>query len=476
MVSEWETLTVGDFCPLAYGRWLPEEAQHPEGGVPMLGSNGPVGYHDVALTSGPTLVIGCRGSLGGVQFSPRPCWPIGTTFWYSEADVELLRFKYYALKALQLERVGTGSATPMLTLGAVHGLKILVPPLLEQRAIAHILTTLDDQIQAKSGSSNGLRRLLEHLVSQLVTGQWSVADGTRWLAQVQPLVEALDDRIELNRRTNQTLEAMARAIFQSWFVDFEPVRAKMEGRWRRGEALPGLPAELWDLFPDRMVDSEQGEIPAGWDPGPLGKFFAVGLGGTWGNDGPTDKFPLTGRCLRGVDCHDLAEGALPNVPIRWFSPRQLEDRRLVNGTILVEGSGSFCGRSLLWHSAYDELLGGNVVYSNFCKRLDPMCDVSQAVIGWFQMRVAYRRGVLQSFRTGSAFPNFDIHSALSTLNVAMPSVAVAEAFSVAFNQERLVALIQQSRIISVLLDTLLPKLISGDIRLKHAEDIVGETA
>ena len=74
----------------------------------------------------------------------------------------------------------------------------------------------------------------------------------------------LDDKIELNRRMNETLEAMARALFKSWFVDFEPVRAKMEGRWRPGESLPGLPADLYDLFPDRFVPSELGEIPEGW--------------------------------------------------------------------------------------------------------------------------------------------------------------------------------------------------------------------
>ena len=80
----------------------------------------------------------------------------------------------------------------------------------------------------------------------------------------------LDDKIELNRRMNETLEAMARALFKSWFVDFEPVRAKMEGRWRRGESLPGLPAELYDLFPGRLVGSELGEVPEGWGVRALG--------------------------------------------------------------------------------------------------------------------------------------------------------------------------------------------------------------
>ncbi len=86
---------------------------------------------------------------------------------------------------------------------------------------------------------------------------------------------ALDDKIELNRRMNETLEEMARALFKSWFVDFEPVRAKMEGRWRRGESLPGLPAELYDVFPGRLVDSELGEVPEGWGVGTIGNVIDI---------------------------------------------------------------------------------------------------------------------------------------------------------------------------------------------------------
>jgi type I restriction enzyme S subunit len=108
-------------------------------------------------------------------------------------------------------------------------LTVPIPPLPEQRAIAHILGTLDD-------------------------------------------------KIELNRRLSETLEQMARALFKAWFVDFEPVRAKMEGRWRRGESLPGLPAHLYDLFPDRLVDSELGEIPEGWRVGTVDEEFDLTMG------------------------------------------------------------------------------------------------------------------------------------------------------------------------------------------------------
>src|SRR5439155_11673044 len=77
------------------------------------------------------------------------------------------------------------------------------------------------------------------------------------------ILGTLDDKIELNRRMNETLEALARALFKSWFVDFDPGRAKAEGR------DPGLPKPLADLFPDRFVDSELGEIPQGWQLGPI---------------------------------------------------------------------------------------------------------------------------------------------------------------------------------------------------------------
>ena len=112
-----------------------------------------------------------------------------------------------------LERL-QGSVTQKINLGTLRELPVPTPALEEQRAIAHILGTLDD-------------------------------------------------KIELNRRMNETLEAMARALFKSWFVDFDPVRAKAEGR------DPGLPKPLADLFPDSFEDSELGEIPKGWEVGSL---------------------------------------------------------------------------------------------------------------------------------------------------------------------------------------------------------------
>lgn len=85
----------------------------------------------------------------------------------------------------------------------------------------------------------------------------------------------LDDKVELNHRMGNTLEEIARALFKSWFVDFDPVRAKMQGQWRQGESLPGLPADLHSLFPDGLVGSELGEVPEGWLAGTLGQVIEV---------------------------------------------------------------------------------------------------------------------------------------------------------------------------------------------------------
>ena len=222
----WREVTLGDFAPLTYGKGLRTGDRNPSGDVPVIGSNGIIGYHDTPLTKGPTIVIGRKGTVGAVRYSPVPCWPIDTTFFITGGDSDLLKFRYYAIKSLPLQEMNADSAVPGLNRNDAHACLVRVPDDAEQRTIAHVLGTLDD-------------------------------------------------KIELNRRMNETLEAMARALFKSWFVDFEPVRAKMNGRWRRGESIPGLPSEHYDLFPDRLVDSELGEIPEGWVVKTLGEMVEL---------------------------------------------------------------------------------------------------------------------------------------------------------------------------------------------------------
>jgi len=226
------------------------------------------------------------------------------------------------------------------------------------------------------------------------------------------------------------------------------------------------------LFPSDFQDSELGEIPAGWRVGKLGEFLEVGIGGAWGEETATAKQTVAVKCLRGIDCHDLAQRSLPEIPIRYIGQRQFDDRKLTEGCVLVEGSGSFCGRSMLWLSEYSALTGQSVCYSNFCKRLDPKCTPSQALVCWMQFRKAYDDGGLSGFRTGTAFPNFDIHGALSGLNVACPPPEVADAFLAFYRNWLRLDLIDQSRTLATLRDTLLPKLLSGELSTATATAII----
>jgi type I restriction enzyme S subunit len=150
-----------------------------------------------------------------VSYTPVDYWPLNTALYVIGFHGNDERFAYYFLKQFDFRGFNSGSAQPSLNRNFVHPVPVKVPPVPEQRAIAHVLGTLDD-------------------------------------------------KIELNRRMNETLEAMARALFKSWFVDLDLVRAKAEGR------DPGFPKPLADLFPARLVDSELGEIPEGWEVGVLG--------------------------------------------------------------------------------------------------------------------------------------------------------------------------------------------------------------
>ena len=95
---------------------------------------------------------------------------------------------------------------------------------------------------------------------------------------ISRVLGAFDDKIALNARMNATLEAMARALFRAWFVDFEPTRAKQAGRWRRGETLPGMPAALYDAFPAELTATELGDVPAGWEARTIGDCYYLTMG------------------------------------------------------------------------------------------------------------------------------------------------------------------------------------------------------
>ena len=211
MVTEsWRQSTWGDEISLEYGKAI-RGYQNAVAPYRVFGSNGPIGWTESALASGPGVILGRKGAYRGVQFSRDPFFVIDTAY-YVKPKTELdMRWLYYAIIHHKLGEIDDGSPIPSTTRAAVYVRDVDVPTFPEQRAIAATLG-------------------------------------------------ALDDKIELNRRMNETLEAMARAVFRDWFVDFGPTRAKMAG------TAPYLSPDLWALFPDSLDDAGK---PEEWAERPL---------------------------------------------------------------------------------------------------------------------------------------------------------------------------------------------------------------
>ena len=447
MPSEWRETTLGELCEFRSGSVFPTEFQgETEGNLPFIKvSDMELPANRYRIEAANNWVSRERARLLKANIHPAGATAfakIGVALTYNRrrllvrdtvVDNNMMtaipdpnwvasEFFYYLLTTLDFNDIVSGTALPYLTQRDLEGLPVSVPSIPVQQAIARILG-------------------------------------------------ALDDKIELNRKMNETLEQMARAIFKACFTyPYEGLPMLMAGKPPSSFPLPlGEGGRRSSEGHVGMVDSPLGKIPKGWSVVPLGELFAVGLGGAWGQDAPTKSASTAVRCLRGIDCHELAEGGTPQVPIRWLSAGQAMDRILADGTIIVEGSGSFCGRSLLWDSAFHRVVQEPVVYSNFCKRLDAKCTVSQALVAWQQMREAYRAGEMQAFRTGTAFPNFDAHGALANLLVIRPPASVADTFAEFYSLGRRTDLMAQSRTLAAIRDALLPKLISGEIRTASDE-------
>ena len=338
-------------------------------------------------------------------------------------------FFHYALSKFDFGEVAGGSALPYLTVGALSKLEIAIPPLREQRAIAHILGTLDD-------------------------------------------------KIELNRKQNETLEAMARALFKAWFVDFEPVRAKMEGRWQRGQSLPGLPAHLYDIFPDRLVESELGEIPEGWEYIPFGSLLESTIGGDWGKDVPEDDHNQVVSIIRGTDFPDVSSGGIGKVPTRYTTTKKLASRQLQAGDIVLEISGGSptqpTGRSIFISESTLERFSNAVVCASFCRRFQPK-NSELGALAFMHLQHLYAVGGTWEYQNQSTgIANFHTTRFLEHEMVVAPSAALLRVFAAQANTLLNKMSSNESLSLAQLRDTLLPKLISGELRVPDAEAFLRE--
>lgn len=314
------------------------------------------------------------------------------------------------MQAKLLSWAGSGGTRNALTKGMIESFDIPAPKNIEeQRAIAHILGTLDD-------------------------------------------------KIELNRRMSETLEAMARALFKSWFVDFDPVRAKIEGRWKRGQSLPGLPAHLYDLFPNRLIPSELGEIPEGWRVAPLPELIEVN----------------PRRLLRKEDLAPYLDMA--NMPTRGHAPDKVIERafgsgmRFINGDTLVARITPCLENG---KTAFVDFLRGDQVGWGSTEYivLRPKPPLPQEFAYCLARSVTFREFAIQSMTGTSGRQRVQADSLTHFMLPQVPEL-VADAFGRAVKPlfARSSTSVRQSHTLSAVREVLLPKLMSGEISVRMTKN------
>lgn len=362
------------------------------------------------------VVFTSKGTVGRFAFvrpeTPRFVYSPQLCFWRS-LDHSLIepRYLFYWMfgREFFVQFKGVASQTDMaeyVSLADQRRMHITLPPIAEQRTIAHILGTLDD-------------------------------------------------KIELNRRMSETLEAMARALFQSWFVDFDPVRAKREGRWQRGQSLPSLPAHLYDLFPARLVDSELGEIPEGWGVGTLADLSFL-------NPEVWTKETRPAQ-INYVDLSNTKWGRIEAVTLHSAGDAPSRAQRVLRpgdtivGTVRpANGSYAFISETgLTGSTGFAVLRPRETQYAEFLYLAATAPDNIDA---------------LAHLADGAAYPAVRPEVVAATL-IVRPSEGLLAWFSqVAGSFLAKIALNErESRTVAALRDALLPKLISGELRVKDAE-------
>jgi len=168
---DWSVIPLGKIAFLEYGASLPEKARI-EGSIPVYGSNGVVGYHNEKLVSGPGIIIGRKGTVGAVTWAENDFWAIDTTYFISKEqckEILNLRWFFYLLSNLHLEKLNAATGVPGINRGEVHSLIMRRPPIEEQKKIAEILTTVDDVIEETDTVIEKTKELKKGLMQQLLT-------------------------------------------------------------------------------------------------------------------------------------------------------------------------------------------------------------------------------------------------------------------------------------------------------------------
>ena len=425
-MNSYRTSTWGDEISLEYGKSL-KGYQNSNGKYQVFGSNGPIGWTDKPLCKGPGIILGRKGAYRGVKFSEKDFYVIDTAYYVvPKTDLDL-NWLYYAIKYHKLGEIDDGSPIPSTTRAAVYVREFDIP---------------SKEVQVKMGN----------------------------------ILKKIDLKIELNNQINETLESIAQAIFKSWFIDFDPVRAKTAAKQvgkdselaamcvmsGKSEAeLKQMPednfAELQAtaaLFPDELVESELGDVPKGWELQQLKDIAKYSSNKILLNDLNLENYISTENMLsekKGIE----KASSLPkvnNVPA------------FKKGNILVSNIRPYFKK--IWFSSFE---GG---HSNDVLNFEVLEEGCEEYLYNLIYQDSFFDQMMASSK-GSKMPRGD-KKAIMSFQVVIPSITLRRLYSRKVEKFyfKKNVIEKENQILKIIRDTLLPKLLSGEINVSSLKDKV----
>jgi len=395
---------------LQRGHDLPDQERRP-GNVPILGSFGVTGFHDTVKANGPGVTIGRSGaSFGVAAYTDKDYWPLNTALYVTDFKGNEPKFVFYFFKEFDFSGYNSGSAQPSLNRNNLYGIPIRVPQPSVQKQVAGV-------------------------------------------------VSALDDRIALLRETNATLEALAQVLFKSWFVDFDPVHAKQQGR-----ALESMDEATAVLFPESFEESELGLVPKGWKTCPIYDLA------TYINGAAYKAFEPNSERL-GLPIIKIAELKSGVTSQTAYSDVAMPEKyRIETGDILFSWSGNpdTSIDTFVWQHSPAWL-------NQHIFRVIPHATEERSFV--LQMLKHLRPVFAELARNKQTTGLGHVTVAdMKRLHVIRPDKAALDLFNemAAPIHERVFENEKQAQTLATLRDTLLPRLISGQLRLPEVEAMIEE--
>lgn len=437
-----KTIPLNEFITLQRGFDLPQD-KRVMGDIPVVASTGVVGYHNEEKVLAPGVVIGRSGSIGGGQYITTNFWPLNTTLWVKDFKGHHPRFVYYLLKSIDFSQFNVGSGVPTLNRNHLSGIL--------------------------------------------------VADTSySYEKEVSDIIGILDDKIKLNKELNHTLEQMSQALFKSWFVDFDPVidnsldagnpipktlqsRAELRQKIRNNADFKPLQAHIRALFPAEFEETELGWVPKGWDVVKI-EDIAIKIGmGPFGSNIKASQFVSSGIPI--INGQQLKGFILEENFINYITD---EHANTLKNSLVYEHDIVLTHRGTLGQVSLIPKIKGNerfiISQSQFYLRVDRKKCSPFYMINFLKSRIGQEALLSNASQVG--VPSIARPSThLKKITFINPPLSLHKLFDNEFEVilEKFMNCKAQSLGLTALRDTLLPKLISGELSLEDLPDLVTQT-